>query len=139
MAGTYQKGSYGALAVADDYYSARLIVKGKNSKLTFDQYDAIDVIRSNSNVYLVQFESGGKAKQAHKKLSGDSNVIYVEPDAYMGVNDTKSEKGASSGSSKFKSWGVEYIHADQYAAYLKKKLTNPSRWPSWIPACQNIR
>ena len=121
MAGTYQKGGSGAMAVADDYYSARLIVKGKNSKLTFEQYDAIDVIRSNSNVYLVQFESSGAAKQANKKLAGDSNVIYVEPDAYMGVNDTKSEKGASSGSSKFKSWGVEYIHADQYAAYLKKK------------------
>ena len=125
MAASYQKGGSGAMAVADDYYSARLIVKGKNAKLTFDEYGAVEMIRSNSNVYLVQFESGNAAKQAHKKLAGRSDVIYVEPDSYMGVNDWKSKKGTYKESAKFKSWGVEYIHADQYAAYLKKK-TNRS-------------
>ena len=116
-----KKAGSGAQAAADPYYSARLIVKGKKSNLKFDSYGAVQVIRSNSNVYLVQFETSKDARIARKALAAESKVIYVEPDAYMGEKEVRDLSESVNRSMSFRSWGVEHINADKYAAYLKKK------------------
>jgi DNA polymerase III delta subunit len=78
--------------MSNPFFSARLIVKGKNAKLKFDKYGAVEVIRSSSNVYIVQFNTEKNAKEAFKNLKKNAKVVYVEPDGYMGTRDLKSKK-----------------------------------------------
>ena len=126
MAKQYKKQAYGAQAASDPFFSCRLIVKGKKGNLSFEKYGAIDTIRSNSNIYLVQFETNHDAQAAYRILQKDSKVSYVEPDAYMGVNDFgvishETVLNSSQKTKTFQSWGVQHIYADRFASFVQNK------------------
>lgn len=99
-----------SIAASDEFYTKRLIVKGKDENLSFETYKPTTVVKSSDNIFMVQFETTSDAKKAMSELSDLPNVEYVEADSYSGSSiDVESSKV------EHKSWGVSKIGADQYA------------------------
>ena len=107
-------------AESDEFYSCRLIVKGKKAGLSFKQYNPKAVVEGPENYYVLYFPTRSATQKAFAKLCNDTRLVYVEPDAY-----TQAE--ASLGTSRIKdsitynSWGVSKIGADKYAEFVRKK------------------
>ena len=65
----------------DVFSNARLLVKGKNSRLSFTEEDLQMILQGPNNMYVLQFTSSQKAKAAYGRLKKNASVIFVEPDA----------------------------------------------------------
>ncbi len=99
-------------AAADDneFYSGRLIVQA-SSPIDIKQFNPTTYIIGPDNLYLIQFSTSGNAAEAFRILSNMPEVIYVEPDGYLGSGADQQVSAES------KSWGVSAIGADKLAAY----------------------
>lgn len=68
---------------SDEFYSGRLIVKGKKSNISFDSVNPISIIYGPENYYVLQFASSTAASKAYELISEWSAIEYVEPDSYV--------------------------------------------------------
>ena len=100
-----------AAAADDDYYSGRLIVQA-SSPIDIAQFNPSVYITGPDNMYIVQFATSGEAERAFKSLANLPEVIYVEPDGYLGSTDSQET------ASEPKSWGVKAIGADRLAEHV---------------------
>ncbi len=98
--------------ITDRFFSKRLIVKLKNSNLSFDKYHPLAVVKGPQNLCVLQFSTKEEAKSALQKLSKSSAVKFVEADGVFSTNSVSSE------ASQHKSWGVAKMNADSYANYV---------------------
>lgn len=107
----------GGAAAGNEFYSRRLIVKGKSASIDFRSYNPTSVIQGLDNIYILQFATSGAAENAMHQLSNLSEIIYAEPDSYIGAEaaDTKIP------GTKSHSWGVADIGADEF---IKQSLGN---------------
>lgn len=102
-------------ALDNEYYSRRIIVKSENFDCT--GYEPNAVISGPDDIFIVQFDTVGEAVAFQTTQEELHGVEYAEPDVYLQVDPTESES-SSIASGNFKSWGVEYIGADDYAKYI---------------------
>ena len=108
-------------AEQNDYYSGRILLKGKNVDL--ENCDAETIIAGPDDTYIIQFDSPAKAIAFQTEQSGKSNIEFAEPDTYVRIDPierTSSEYDSSYASTTFNSWGVEHIEADLFANYLSE-------------------
>ena len=106
-----------AAAAADDYYSGRLIVHASTS-IDFAQLHPATFIEGPDHLYIVQFASSTDAESAFKAIANMPEVVYVEPDGYLGSGTNQLS------ASEFKSWGVSTIGADKLAAHVSSVTTD---------------
>lgn len=110
--------NWSATAAADnDFYSSRLIVQA-SSPIDLDRFNPSNYIVGPDNLYLVQFESSRAAEKAFKELANMQEVVYVEPDGYLGSGDYQEA------ATEPKSWGVKAIGADKLAEYVGSTTNN---------------
>ncbi|MEE3468230.1 MAG: S8 family serine peptidase, partial [Eubacterium sp.] len=107
--------SSSAIAAADPFYTGRLIAKGKASGIDFSKYAPQATLRSDDDIYLLQFETSEKAKAAFQQISNSQDVEWVEPDAHVGTDTIVDNEDATAARGSL-SWGVSVIGADAYAA-----------------------
>ena len=105
----------GAIIMADDFYSKRVIVKTEK-EMDFKKYSPASVISGPDHIYVLQFDSVEKAEVCMTALRGSEDIVYVELDTYMKSDEPQGAVTAAEANS----WGVEEIEADQYAAYLSQ-------------------
>ena len=74
------------IASGDDFYSKRLIVKAKTNTIDMTIYKPIKIIIGPDNIYILQFDTTSATKAAFNELVQRSDIIYVEPDQYVGIN-----------------------------------------------------
>ena len=107
--------------ITSPYQTMRLIVKLKNDNVNLDKYKPVKTIKKGlNNIFVLQFNSIEDTKWACEQIQKDNISLYVEPDYYVSVQSTGvlSKKDASA---TYNSWGVEYIEAEKYSAYLQKQ------------------
>ena len=112
--------SSSAIAAADPFYTGRLIAKGKSAKNDFSKYSPQAVLKSDDNIYILQFDTSDSAKKAFQQISNNENIEWVEPDAYIGT-DTEPSSEEISATKSVLSWGVSMLGADSYAAKSSKE------------------
>ena len=105
-----------AAAAEDEFYSGRLIVRA-SAPIDFAQFQPTACVAGPDYLYLVQFATSKDAESAFRTLANMSDVIYVEPDGYLGTEDDRSS------ASEAQSWGVSAIGADKLAAYVGSVTT----------------
>ncbi|MCL2124803.1 MAG: S8 family serine peptidase [Oscillospiraceae bacterium] len=111
-----------SITLTREFQTKRLIVKVADTGGLFYAYGASDVISGPNNIKVLQYDTVGEAQYAFDSLDNASNVVYVEPDYY--IPPFPIDKGSVYNAGSFKSWGVEYIGADKYAAYLAEYGSN---------------
>jgi len=107
------------IASCDDFYSKRLIVKAKTNTIDMSVYKPIKTVIGPDNTYILQFDTISAAKAVYNELGKRSDIIYKEPDQYVSIDILPVSGVVFSRSNLYKSWGVEHIEADQYAASLQ--------------------
>lgn len=134
--------SSAAIAATDRFFTGRLIAKAKTDMVSFSEFGPQAVIKDDDNISIIQFETSEKAKEAFQQIAALPDIEWVEPDLYIGANETgagfsesvptsnKSEnltqgaagEDASSGTASRNSlsWGVDRMGVDQYAAKTPK-------------------
>lgn len=63
-----------------DFETCRIIVK---SSKTLDISGAVNYVNGYNDLWIIQYDSPGKAKQEYEKFSALSYVEYAEPDRYV--------------------------------------------------------
>ncbi|MBQ7200629.1 MAG: S8 family serine peptidase [Eubacterium sp.] len=134
--------SSAAIAATDRFFTGRLIAKAKTDMVSFSEFGPQAVIKDDEDISIIQFETSEKAKEAFQQIAALPDIEWVEPDLYIGANETgagfsesvptsnKSEdltqgaagEDASSGTASRNSlsWGVDRMGVDQYAAKTPK-------------------
>ena len=107
----------GRITLTRDFQTKRIIAKTKGS-VSFSNLGAETIIGGRDGIYVLQFDSIEDAQEAHGILEGMSSVIYVEPDIYVPFLENEIASADVVADSAHKSWGVEKIGADKYAAHL---------------------
>ena len=72
------------------------------------------------HLYVVQFATSKDAENAFKRLANLPDIVYVEPDGYLGSSYYQE------GAAEAKSWGVSAIGADVLANYIQSTNNNAS-------------
>ena len=104
------------------YQTMRLIVKLKNDNVNLDKYKPVKTIKKGlNNIFVLQFKSIEDTKSACEQIQKDNISVYVEPDYYVSVESTGKVSSKKDASATYNSWGVEYIEAEKYSAYLQKQ------------------
>lgn len=104
------------------YQTMRLIVKLKNDNVNLDKYKPVKTIKKGlNNIFVLQFNSIEDTKWACEQIQKDNISVYVEPDYYVSVQSTGKVSSKKDASATYNSWGVEYIEAEKYSAYLQKQ------------------
>ncbi|MDR2570498.1 MAG: S8 family serine peptidase [Oscillospiraceae bacterium] len=109
--------STGTITLTRDFQTKRIIVKA-NGNISFNGLGAEKIISGRDGIHVLQFDCIVIAQDAHNKLESMSSIIYVEPDVYVPLIETESTNSSTVTGFEHKSWGVEKIGADKYAAYL---------------------
>ena len=129
-----------AIVSDDPYASGRLIVRGRRSGISFDQYSPTQVIEGPDNMYILQFGNASAAKKACGLIKKLDTVEYAEPDEYVvalgfpagdpvsevptsSIADVDSMTESFAATSSHLSWGASAVRSDKYAASLKGKGT----------------
>ena len=104
------------------YQTMRLIVKLKNDNVNLDKYKPVKTIKKGlNNIFVLQFNSIEDTKLACEQIQKDNISVYVEPDYYVSAESTGKVSSKKDASATYNSWGVEYIEAEKYSAYLQKQ------------------
>jgi sRNA-binding carbon storage regulator CsrA len=111
--------STGEITLTRDFQTKRIIVK-TNSNVSFCNLGAETMVSGRDGIHVLQFSSINDAKEAHNVLNGMNGVVYIEPDIYIPFINAISTAVETVADTVHKSWGVEKIGADKYAAYLVK-------------------
>ena len=100
-----------AAAAEDRFFAARLIVQA-SGPVDFSPFRPTACIAGPDHLYILQFAGSSDADSAFRTIANMPEVIYVEPDGYLGTG--SGELSAA----EFKSWGVQAIGADALADYV---------------------
>ena len=109
-----------ASSEGSEYLSARLLVKSSDKDAQFVKYEPEAVLKSEDNIYVLQFDTAARAKKALGDLEGRQDVIWAEPDFLVG---TGTVQGSGGSETEPLSWGVERMGADQLAPTLSGSIT----------------
>ena len=102
----------GERAVLSGNSTSRIIVQTNGNEISFDGYNAQQIVKGPNGIYVAQFDNESDAEYAVDQLNGDDNVQYAEMDCYAsGCADEESE------SISYNSWGIEAMGADKYAEW----------------------
>ena len=107
------------VAEQNDFYSGRILLKGKNVDL--ESCDAETIIAGPDDTYIIQFDSPAKAIAFQAEQNGKANIEFAEPDTFVRIDPIERTAGVYDSlyaSSTFNSWGVEHIEANVFANYL---------------------
>lgn len=107
-----------AIAANDPYYTGRLVAKGKTGKIDFSGYNPQTILKSEDNIYILQFNTSSEAKNAFQEISNRKDIEWAESDQYIG---TSSVSVSSQVASDSMSWGVSRMGADEYAKKTSKE------------------
>ncbi len=125
MTGEYKKPVTRAQAERNPYITQRLIVKSMDSYLDPEEYGAVDAAQDKEGVYILQFSSSAKARQAQAKLAKEEETLYVEPDyAVFTVEDDTAQPSEmnitslQAASEDSVQWDVSAIGMNVYSDYV---------------------
>lgn len=115
--------SNGEDVIVSPFSTARLIVKADNS---FDSFGAISVTEQYEGLYLLQYTTISEAYAAYQRLSEDSSVYYVDPDAVCTVQETKENDERLTPCYNYTvdeigGWGAETIGAKDFCRFLNEE------------------
>ncbi len=100
---------------SDEFKTSRLIVKSKHE---IDTFDAVSVVNGYNDLWVLQFSSPQKTKDAFLKYSSDDSIEFVEADKEINalfsesLSESVSSAGLISEEETHLSWGPEFIGAN---------------------------
>lgn len=69
-------------AVLSGNSTSRIIVQTNGHEISFDGYNAQQIVKGPNGIYVAQFDNESDAEYAMDQLNGDDNVQYAEMDCY---------------------------------------------------------
>jgi len=110
-----------------DFQTRRLVVRTVAAK-DFSALGATTILRGSEHRTILQFETRQEAQDAYDWLSGKEHVIWVEPDIFipstLPIDHIAEPAAFAPFRAGHRSWGVERIGADRYAAHLRDSGRN---------------